>query len=282
MKIIKNIYSISVIVRGVAFLLILSTVLTACKEELPEVGSQPDKTPPKAGFSFKPNEANYKELSFTNTSLSATDYVWDFGDGNNSTDKNPSHTFTTDGIYTVTLTATDKLQVNNAFTTMVEIKKPVSSFKPEILNPGFDDKGSDDYRDNWRNSDLGGAIQITSSPIHDGVKAAKLPKAGDRIGYQLIKVERNKEYIVSFQYTLKTSPAGSVKVAILAGDVKDPTQIAAKTIESVTVNDQTSSSTYVGASVTFNSGDNSQVAIYFTNTGAEARVDSFGIVEKQK
>jgi PKD repeat protein len=282
MKTIKNTYYISLIVRGLAFLLILSLVLTACKEELPEVGSQPDKTPPQAGFSFKPNEANYKELTFTNTSLSATDYVWDFGDGNTSTDKNPSHTFVVDGTYTITLTATDKLQVNNAFTTTVEIKAPVSSFKPEILNAGFDDQGDDDYRDNWRNSDLGGAIQITSSPIHEGVKAAKLPAAGDRIGYQLITVERNKEYTLSFHYTLQTSPVGSIKVAVLAGDVKDPAQIDAKTIESVTLNDQTSASTYISGSVTFNSGDNSQVAIYFTNTGAEARIDSFDIVEKQK
>ncbi|WP_025615215.1 PKD domain-containing protein [Cellulophaga baltica] len=34
-------------------------------------------------------------------------YAWDFGDGNTATTANPSHTFTTAGTYTVTLTVTD-------------------------------------------------------------------------------------------------------------------------------------------------------------------------------
>jgi len=255
--------------------------ISACQEELPDVGSVPDKTPPSANFSFKPNEANYKEINFSNLSLSAISYSWDFGDGVTSNEKNPTHTYTQDGSYTVTLIAKDKLEVTNTYAATVAVTAPVSTFTPEILNAGFDEEGSDSFRDNWRNSDLGGAIQITSSPIHSGVKAAKLPSAGDRIGYQLITVERNKQYILSFYYTIKTSPAGSLKVAILAGEVKDPTQIDAKTIESVTVNDQTDASTYVKGSLTFNSGDNAQVAIYFTNTGAESRVDSFSIEEKQ-
>lgn len=34
-----------------------------------------------------------------------TSWVWDFGDGQTSTEQNPKHTYTTDGIYTVSLTA---------------------------------------------------------------------------------------------------------------------------------------------------------------------------------
>ena len=34
-------------------------------------------------------------------------YAWDFGDGGSSADAEPSHTFTTEGSYTVTLTVTD-------------------------------------------------------------------------------------------------------------------------------------------------------------------------------
>ena len=262
------------------WVLLLAT--QACQEELPDVGSIPDKTPPSANFSFTPSEGYYKEVSFANLSLSAISYSWDFGDGATSTEENPSHTYVDDGDYTVTLIAKDKLEVTNTYTAAVKIAAPVSAFMPEILNAGFDEEGSDSFRDNWRNGDLGGAIQITSSPIHDGVKAAKLPSAGDRIGYQLITVERNKQYTISFYYTMKTSPVGSLKVAVLAGSVTDPTQIDAKTIESVTLSDQTSASTYVEGTLTFNSGDNAQVAIYFTNTGAESRVDSFSIVEKQE
>ncbi len=47
-------------------------------------------------------------LQFNNTSINATAYFWDFGDGNTSTDPNPCPTYTTPGNYTVTLTATNQ------------------------------------------------------------------------------------------------------------------------------------------------------------------------------
>ena len=42
---------------------------------------------------------------FNNTATGATSYLWNFGDGNTSTAANPSHTYTSFGSYTVTLTA---------------------------------------------------------------------------------------------------------------------------------------------------------------------------------
>lgn len=45
-------------------------------------------------------------VSFSSAGSGATSYVWDFGDGNSSTQNNPSHTYSTAGIYTVTLTGT--------------------------------------------------------------------------------------------------------------------------------------------------------------------------------
>ncbi|MDF1673742.1 MAG: right-handed parallel beta-helix repeat-containing protein [Vicingaceae bacterium] len=45
---------------------------------------------------------------FTNTSTNATSYMWDFGDGNTSTDVNPTHVYAgLDSTYTVTLIATN-------------------------------------------------------------------------------------------------------------------------------------------------------------------------------
>ncbi len=59
---------------------------------------------PQVGFTA---EINGLTVTFTNTSNFATSYSWDFGDGNTSTEENPTHTYAGAGIYTVVLTATN-------------------------------------------------------------------------------------------------------------------------------------------------------------------------------
>lgn len=44
-------------------------------------------------------------VKFTNASVNATEYLWNFGDGSISTDKDPSRTYAVGGNFTVTLTA---------------------------------------------------------------------------------------------------------------------------------------------------------------------------------
>lgn len=279
MTILNNMVGTFKKVQPYFMLLLVAIFIVSCDAALPEEGSIADATPPSADFAAEPNESNYKEINFVNLSASATDYAWELGDGTTSTEKNPTHEYDTTGFYTVKLTSSDKLGVSNSTTKTIEIVEPVVSFTPVILNPDFDEEGTDSYRDNWRNGDLGGVIQITSSPTHSGAKAAKLPSGGDRIGYQLIAVEPNKDYTVSFYYTMKTSPAGSLTVSILNGHVTDPTLVAGATIQSVTLNDQTSASDYVAASITFNSGTSTEVAILFGNVDVESRIDTFTIVE---
>ncbi|HRP90094.1 MAG TPA: PKD domain-containing protein [Edaphocola sp.] len=59
---------------------------------------------PKANFTSSINQAM---VSFTNLSENATKFTWDFGDGNQDTIEQPSHTYTNSGAYTVTLIAQD-------------------------------------------------------------------------------------------------------------------------------------------------------------------------------
>ncbi len=59
-------------------------------------------TIPTAGFTSVVNGA---DVSFTSTAVNATSYLWQFGDGEQSTAANPSHTYANDDVYTVTLTA---------------------------------------------------------------------------------------------------------------------------------------------------------------------------------
>ena len=65
---------------------------------------QPKASFDVAGSSFKTGES----VNFTNTSEDAASFEWDFGDGAKSTDKSPSHSYTTQGSYLVTLTAFSK------------------------------------------------------------------------------------------------------------------------------------------------------------------------------
>jgi PKD repeat protein len=63
-------------------------------------------TPPncQAAFSFMPDSANPNTIHFIDLSTgNPTSYSWNFGDGNTSTVKNPTHSYTTSGTFTVTL-----------------------------------------------------------------------------------------------------------------------------------------------------------------------------------
>ena len=51
--------------------------------------------------------SNAGQVNFTDQSLNALLWSWDFGDGNTSTLQNPSHTYSTEGTYNVCLTITD-------------------------------------------------------------------------------------------------------------------------------------------------------------------------------
>ena len=62
---------------------------------------------PSANFS---ESISGNTATFTNSSSSANstlNYSWDFGDGNTSSIQNPSHTYATNGTYTITLIASD-------------------------------------------------------------------------------------------------------------------------------------------------------------------------------
>jgi PKD repeat protein len=63
-------------------------------------------TPPIADFDSIPSGCMPWNISINNTSLYATDYFWDFGDGHTSNAKNPVYTYLQAGTYQITLTVT--------------------------------------------------------------------------------------------------------------------------------------------------------------------------------
>lgn len=77
--------------------LIMAIAFAGCKTETPE-------SDPKANFTYAKSDL---QVTFTNQSLNAQRYYWDFGDGSATTDKNPVKTYKKDGVYKVTLKATN-------------------------------------------------------------------------------------------------------------------------------------------------------------------------------
>jgi len=80
---------------------------------------------PTAAFSAASNGTN---VTFSNTSSNTASYLWDFGDSQSSTASNPSHTYATDGTYTVTLTATNACGKATATQTVTILTEPTANF----------------------------------------------------------------------------------------------------------------------------------------------------------
>ena len=226
---------------------------------------------------------DYRTVNFTDASIGAVELLWEFGDGFQFTGMSASHTYREDGIYTVTLTSTSATGLQDSKQFDVTISQ---GFIATISEASFEDNdpsaaacGSGlDGRDCWRNSALGGVIQITSGPTVTGSQAAKLPSDGSRIGYQRVMVEPNRQYTVTYNYTMKTSPEGSLTVSILDGStLNDISDVPGATIASSTVNNQDDANAYITETIVFESGNRSEVAIFFSNVGVETRIDDFSI-----
>jgi len=87
---------------------------------------------PVAGFTFAPSEGNAPlAIQFNDTSAgNVTEWSWNFGDGNTSTDRNPVHTYAVAGVYTVSLNASNiyGYNVSTVTDTVQVLSAPVANF----------------------------------------------------------------------------------------------------------------------------------------------------------
>jgi len=89
--------------------------------------------PPVANFSASILSGGVPlTTTFTDLSQAASSWSWNFGDGGTSTLKNPSHTYTAMGTYTVTLTATNQFgsdaEVKTNYITVTTPQPPIANF----------------------------------------------------------------------------------------------------------------------------------------------------------
>lgn len=99
--------------------------------------SKKDSTPatpaPTVSFTYtKSSNSAPSNVQFTSTATNTTSYAWDFGDGSSSTTANPSHTYSSNGTFNVTLSVTgaggSATTSSQVVLTAVVITPPTASF----------------------------------------------------------------------------------------------------------------------------------------------------------
>lgn len=119
---------------------------------------------PTAAFS---RVINFLQVQFTNASQAGegaiASYAWNFGDGNNSTDASPQHTYQNAGNYTVQLSVTDANGKTDSVTGQVQ----VSTAAPPVAD--FDVSGTGLVKQFTEMSQMGaGAISAYAWDFGDG------------------------------------------------------------------------------------------------------------------
>jgi choice-of-anchor B domain-containing protein len=97
---------------------------------------------PVAGFDFELTE---RTVQFTNTSTDASEYTWDFNDGNGSSESDPEYTYSADGDYDVTLIVRNRCGNDTATVSITVITSGLNGFVEGDVslrpNP-FDDRAT--------------------------------------------------------------------------------------------------------------------------------------------
>ena len=103
---------------------------------------------PVANFTTNVSEG-YAPLSvqFNNKAENAVSFNWDFGNGDTSTEKNPVHTYSTAGIYTVNLTASNENGTDSKTATINVSTQSVPPVFPGYTNPPTDPNHDGLYED---------------------------------------------------------------------------------------------------------------------------------------
>jgi len=145
-------------------------IIVSDAEPIADFTASPTYGPEPLTVSFTDNSTSYDEID---------SWDWDFGDGENSTEQNPIHTYESAGLYTVSLTVLEADGNNHAETKfpyiIVEDSVPTANFTYSPPNPlegniaTFDASGSTGYDSplsySWVFGD--GAFGEEVSPTHN-------------------------------------------------------------------------------------------------------------------
>ena len=74
---------------------------------------------------------------FNNKSIGADSYIWDFGDGQSSTEENPIYQFSESGIFNTLLVATNNFGCNDSILKTIDISQSYNLFVSNAFSPEF-------------------------------------------------------------------------------------------------------------------------------------------------
>jgi len=112
-------------------ILFISVFVVSCDNE-----EEPEGDAPVAGFAAdKVAVTTGEEIQFTDSSTETpTSWSWNFGDSNTSTSQNPTHSYDTEGTYSVSLTATNEFGSDEVtMTDYITVTAEVVASEAEIL-----------------------------------------------------------------------------------------------------------------------------------------------------
>ena len=143
-------------------LLLFSTITVSAQPILPVANFSTDVTSGYSPFT----------VQFNDSSENATGWNWDFGDGSNSTEQNPIHTYLTTGNYTVNLTVTYTNTATKIVTIVVSAQPilPVANFSTDVtsgyapLTVQVNDSSENATVWNWDFGD--GSNSTEQNPLH--------------------------------------------------------------------------------------------------------------------
>jgi len=179
---------------------------------------------PVADFSYSPSSPtkedviHFNDLS-TDSDGSIVNWTWNFGDGTISYQQNPTHRYSNDGMYTVTLTVKDDDGATDTISKRIDVYTPTRDKTPPTTNIFIKgNKGENDwYIDNiiigLTAYDAGSGVAYTKYRIDDGnwhyyESAIHILQEGRHVvEYYSVDYAGNKESAKSFEFALdKTAP----------------------------------------------------------------------------
>jgi PKD repeat protein len=140
---------------------------------------------------------------FTSTSVRATSYEWDFGDGSAaSTDENPSHTYTTPGKYTVSLTVTNTYGNHTSTQTdFINVQEDI----PVITGGGKLTGGNMENEAAWQTTTLDSPADPPLTTTWNYTETGKTPIAGQGGALRIVieNAQANVQFGIYQKVTLR-------------------------------------------------------------------------------